>query len=141
MWYGSHMGWVTGSADMDHRIKSAVSGDGHHWARDGVPVIAPADASEYAFARPCVVRDADRYRMWYAFRGSAYRIGYAESGDGKHWVRRDAEAGIEPSPGEWDGDSVEYPSVFDHGGRRYMLYCGNGYGRTGFGIATLEDER
>jgi len=31
-----------------------------------------------------------------------------------------------------------YPYVFDHAGSRYMLYNGNGYGRTGFGIAILE---
>jgi len=33
---------------------------------------------------------------------------------------------------------VEYPFVFDHKGGRYMLYNGNGYGRTGFGIAVLD---
>ena len=24
--------------------------------------------------------------------------------------------------------------MFDHGGERYVLYAGNGYGRTGFGL-------
>jgi len=33
-----------------------------------------------------------------------------------------------------------YPYVFKHKGRFYMLYCGNGYGKTGFGLAVLEDE-
>jgi hypothetical protein len=33
---------------------------------------------------------------------------------------------------------IEYPCVFDHKGARYMLYAGNGYGRTGFGLAVLE---
>jgi hypothetical protein len=33
---------------------------------------------------------------------------------------------------------VEYPWVFRHEGATYMLYNGNGYGRTGFGIAVLE---
>jgi hypothetical protein len=27
--------------------------------------------------------------------------------------------------------------VFDHKGERYMLYNGNGYGQTGFGLAVL----
>ena len=31
-----------------------------------------------------------------------------------------------------------YPFIFDHGGERYMLYNGNDYGKTGFGIAQLE---
>jgi len=33
---------------------------------------------------------------------------------------------------------IEYPYVFDHGGEKYMLYNGDSYGRTGFGIAVLE---
>jgi hypothetical protein len=33
---------------------------------------------------------------------------------------------------------VCYPCVFEHRGSKYMLYNGNGYGRTGFGIAVLE---
>jgi len=33
---------------------------------------------------------------------------------------------------------IEYPYVFEHKGERYMLYNGNGYGKTGIGIAVLE---
>ncbi len=32
---------------------------------------------------------------------------------------------------------IEYAHVFDHAGTRYMLYNGNGYGKTGVGLATL----
>jgi hypothetical protein len=78
--------------------------------------------------------------MWYAYRGDAYRIGYADSPDGVSWSRRDDEVGIVTSPGEWDGESIEYPCVFDHDGQRYLLYCGDGYGKTGFGIAVLEKD-
>src|SRR5206468_11075677 len=46
---------------------------------------------EYAIGRPCVRRDGDRYRMWYCYRGDAYRIGYAESADGLTWIRKDHE--------------------------------------------------
>lgn len=138
MWYGSNLHWGSDKSDMDHRIKCARSDDGRTWSRDGKVVIDPKSASEYAFARPCVVRDPDLYRMWYAFRGDAYRIGYAESSDGITWTRLDADAGIGPSTGQWDGESIEYPAVFDHSGHRYLLYCGNGYGRTGFGIAVLD---
>jgi hypothetical protein len=37
----------------------------------------------------------------------------------------------------WDSDMLCYPCIFDHKGESYMLYNGNGYGRTGFGIAKL----
>ena len=140
MWYGSNLRWGKTQADMFHVIKRATSCNGRNWERDGKVVLAPAEG-EYAFARPCVVKDEDRYRMWYAYRGDVYRIGYAESDDGMRWERRDREVGISPSAGQWDGESLEYPSVFDHDGCRYMLYCGDGYGRSGFGIAMLEDSR
>jgi hypothetical protein len=92
---------------------------------------------EHAIARPCVVRDRDMYRMWYAYRGDRYRIGYAESSDGVVWTRLDEQAGIDVSPGEWDGDMVEYPVVVDANGRRLMLYNGDDYGRTGIGVAEM----
>ena len=76
--------------------------------------------------------------MWYSYRGASYRIGYAESQDGILWLRKDAMAGIAPSDQGWDSESVEYPWVFDHDGDRYMLYNGNRYGLTGFGLAILE---
>jgi hypothetical protein len=76
--------------------------------------------------------------MWYSTRGSAYRIGYAESGDGREWVRMDHRAGIGVSASGWDSEMIEYPFVFDHDGTRFMLYNGNGYGKAGFGLAVLE---
>jgi hypothetical protein len=98
-----------------------------------------ADATEYAFARPWVVKDAGLYRMWFAVRGDRYAIGYAESADGLTWERRDAAAGLMPSAEGWDSEMVEYPCVFDHRGSRYLLYNGNDYGRTGLGLAEWQE--
>jgi hypothetical protein len=76
--------------------------------------------------------------MWFASRGDVYRICYAESIDGRAWERKAVQRGAEPSEEGWDSEMICYPHVFDHGDRRYMLYNGNGYGRTGFGLAVLE---
>ena len=46
--------------------------------------------------------------------------------------------GIDVSKNGWDSEMICYPYVFDHKGKRYMLYNGNGYGKTGFGLAVLE---
>jgi len=51
-----------------------------------------------------------------------------------HWDRKDEQAGISSS-GEWDSEMQAYPAVFDYAGKRYLLYNGNGYGRTGVGWA------
>ena len=140
MWYGSNLNWGPNQADMAHAIKCAESNDGIHWRRDGRVVLDFRSPDEYAISKPCVIREGSRYRMWYSFRGGAYRIGYAESLDGLEWERLDEQVGITVSNSGWDSETVEYPFVFEHGGQKYMLYNGNGYGRAGFGIAVLDAE-
>jgi len=140
MWYTSGTGWRDEGGRPKHwyHVKYAESDDGVTWDRRGVVAIDFASPDEYAISRPCVVRDSDRYRMWFSCRGPAYRIGYAESEDGVAWRRDDAAAGLAPSGGDWDATMVEYPCVFDRRGRRSMLYNGDGYGATGVGLAEWE---
>jgi hypothetical protein len=138
MWYGSNLAWGRTEADMRHVVKYAESPDGLRWTRTGEAAVGFEEACEYALCRPWVVKDADRYRMWLCGRGTAYRLKYAESIDGRNWTRRPDRVGIDVTPGEWDGEMLAYPCVFDHGGRRYLLYNGNRYGATGFGVAIEE---
>jgi len=113
----------------------AESRDGVRWERANRVCIDYGSPGEYAIARPWVIRDADRYRMWYSYRDEAYRIGYAESHDGLTWERLDDRAGIDVSVTGWDSDMIEYPAVIRAAGREWMFYNGNGYGRTGIGCA------
>lgn len=140
MWYLSCTGWRMreGKPEHNYHIKYAESSDGINWQRNGVVAIDYANDQEYAISRPSVIHDNGCWRMWYSFRGLTYRIGYAESEDGRQWKRLDNQAGIDISPTGWDSEMIEYPFVFDHKGQRYMLYNGNGYGKTGFGLAVLE---
>lgn len=138
MWYVSAVRWEPRPEGMRHYylVKYAESRDGLEWERDGRVCIGFASEEEHAIGRPHVLKDGDLYRMWYCYRGPSYRIGYAESKDGLDWTRRDDLAGMEPSPSGWDSEMQAYPMVFPDGGRLVMLYNGNGYGATGFGIAT-----
>jgi len=138
MWYTSGIRWETRSGELRHyyHIKYAESADGIEWQRNGRVAIDLA-GEEYAIGRPWVVRDADRYRMWYSYRGASYRLGYAESVDGLTWERRDAEVGIDVGPGAWDSEMIAYGAVIDAHGARWLFYNGNGYGRTGLGLARL----
>jgi hypothetical protein len=142
MWYASGVRWASTADGLRHeyRIVHAESDDGLEWRPTRDVCIDFASVDEYAIARPCVLRDGDRYRMWFSYRGDAYSIGYAESDDGITWERDDETAGLRPEGAGWESRSVEYPCVFDHDGRRWLLYNGNGYGETGIGLAVLEEQ-
>jgi hypothetical protein len=140
MWYVSGTAWEEHEGVLRHRyhIKYAESRDGVRWQRPGMVCVDYGSPDEYAVARPSVIWHEGRYRMWFCCRGAAYRLGYAESADGFHWTRDDARAGLEVSAAGWDSEMIAYPFVFKHGDRLYLLYNGNGYGRTGIGLAMLE---
>lgn len=138
MWYGSNLKWGAEKKDMLHVIKYAESDDGIKWHRSDIISIESKGPHDYAICKPCVIKDKDVYRMWYCHRGEKYRIGYAESKDGIRWNRKDEESGIDVSPEGWDSDMIEYPFVFDHNGKRFMLYSGEAFGASGFGIAVME---
>lgn len=140
IWYLSCTGWRLREGKPEHRyhIKYAESNDGINWIREGVVAIDFCNDQEYAISRPSVIHDEGGWKMWYSYRGLAYSIGYAESHDGKRWERLDHKVGIAVSSTGWDSEMIEYPFVFDHKGQRFMLYNGNGYGKTGFGLAVWE---
>ncbi|MEP6913756.1 MAG: hypothetical protein ABI923_13430, partial [bacterium] len=88
-WYASTTEFIVvdGRSEPIYQIKYAESDDGLYWRRPNITCIPYKTALE-ANARPSVVRESDRYRMWYCYRGSvgyrtdkaqSYRLGYAES--------------------------------------------------------------
>ena len=141
MWYWSCRRWEKDERGIHYSnvIRYATSHDGIMWQVDPRICLAPDEPDEYSIGRPCVVRQNDRYRMWFSARSFSkrYIIGYAESDDGIAWTRDDAAGGMTPSKSGWDSEMVCYPYVVDIGGRLLMFYNGNQHGRTGFGYATL----
>ena len=144
MWYGSNLKWGSDQSQMNHVIKYAESNDGIVWKRNNKISVNLEHPNEYALSKPIVIKEKNVYRMWYSFRANGlvetYRIGYAESQDGKTFQRKDGLAGIDVSQKGWDSEMICYPFIFDHRGKRYMLYNGNGYGKTGFGLAVLAED-
>ena len=136
MWYLSCVEWIESDINPIHKyhIKYASSKDGINWSRTGKVAINFKD-DEIAISRPSVINDEDLWKMWFSHRGDHYKIGYAESLDGQNWKRIENHSNLNVSATGWDSEMVEYPFVFDHKGERYMLYNGNGYGKSGVGIA------
>jgi hypothetical protein len=138
MWYGSTLDWDGGNGEMVHVINHASSRDGHAWKRHGL-AIPYALGQAQAFSRPTVLRHGDgMHEMWFSYRsgnGQTYRIGHASSADGQAWRLYAPYAGIDVSPGGWDSEMIAYPFVLKHKGQLYMFYNGNGFGKTGIGLA------
>jgi hypothetical protein len=141
MWYGSSLNWSQHLADMVHVVKYAESNDGIRWQPTGDICVPLIHEGEIAVTRPCVIRRGGQWEMWFAYKGKDfdYRLGWAVSDDGVRWTRQDEAATFPRPAGDWDSDMVCYPCVFQHRGEWYMLYCGNGYGRSGFGLAVMEE--
>ena len=140
MWYGSTISWDVGTGEMLHVINHASSDDGNYWEHHGLSMPFEIGRAQ-AFSRPTVALDqSGNLEMWFSYRsglGEKYRIGYATSENGVNWKLDLDGAGIAVSTSDWDSEMIEYPFVFDHDGERFMLYNGNGYGKTGFGLAVL----
>jgi hypothetical protein len=148
-WYTSCTGWEMHGTQAEPRyhIKFAQSDNAIDWLQNGTIAIDYKSPAEGAIGRPSVLIEEGVFKMWYCYRGGtdyrsnknhSYRIGYAESQDGISWHRLDDSAGIDVSNDGWDSEMIEYPHVFDYGGKKYMFYCGNKFGRSGFGFAELE---
>jgi len=140
MWYGSTVTWQADSnEEMVHVIKYATSENGTDWVKHGLAIPYEENVAQ-AFSRPSVIEINDHYHMWYSYRsgtGQSYRIGHAVSEDGKSWERQHYQASLDVSDQGWDSEMVCYPYVLKHKDHIYMLYNGNGFGKTGFGIAQL----
>ncbi len=142
MWYCS-IGRIDKSLGMEvecYDIKYVESEDGIHWSKKPQTAVTFKDSNEFAISRPCVIKEDGIYKMWYSFKGESYRIGYAQSIDGKNWQRFDELVGIDISnrSNGFDDEMIEYPFVFKQNKQKYLFYSANGYGKSGVGLARLE---
>ena len=141
MWYGSTVSWDAGNQEMLHQINYATSEDGHQWRKHGRAVPVEVGVAQ-AFSRPTVANTLGKVSdMWFSYRGvptKTYRIGHATINNDQLWELSLERLSLDVSAEGWDSEMTEYPFVFDHQGTRYMLYNGNGFGKTGFGLAVLQ---
>ena len=149
MWYVSCLRWdiIDGRTEPVYVIKYAVSEDGINWEiNDHICIDSSFDGE--ALGRPWVIKENGVYKMWFSARGSYgyrdkdgqhYMITYAESADGIHWQRKPEMCDLTLSENGWDSEMLEYCSVLKHKNKKYMLYNGNSFGKTGFGLAVSDD--
>lgn len=145
LWYVGGREWtdVGGKQVPVYDLRYLESGNGLHWAESGKVCMEVTGADEHGFGRPWIVRRGPSdYQMFYSIRRrsvAAYRLGYAESSDGLHWVRKDDEMGLDVGAGAFDADAIMYSAVVTAYGKQYCFYNGNNFGGTGFGVAERVD--
>jgi hypothetical protein len=142
VWYGAGSSFEEGEGGHTravYNIRYMESADGVHFPERG-EVAIDISGDEHRVGRPFVIRENGVYQMFFASatRALNYRLTYAESPDGRTWTPLPERLGLGVSPSGWDAEMMSYPSVVRFGGRRYLFYNGNNYGRTGFGFATDE---
>lgn len=146
MWYISCTSWALIKERWEpcYHVKYAESTDGVDWRITGVSCVEAGAGG--AIGRPCVFTRERGYGMIYSDRSitdyrvnpqAGYKFGYAESADGVTWRRLDAQVGIARSSEGWDSEMHEYCWVQEFRGATFLLYNGNGFGRSGVGIARL----
>jgi hypothetical protein len=124
-------------------IRYAESADGIVWKKPGENLAIDAD-SKGTSSRPCVWKQDNRWLMLYSRApGLAggdderkYRIHLARSHDGRRFVDVGEVLGPTHRLGDFDAESTAYAwSLPDD--RARFLYSGDGFGRTGIGLGTL----
>lgn len=149
LWYVAGKEWLqtTSKPEPIYKIRMASSDDGINWIKQGTDLINDKLGPDECQACPDVSYHGGKYHMFFSYRNShnyktkegGYRIGYASSVDLIHWMRCDEKAGMNVSASGWDSEMVNYPHIFSVSGTSYMLYQGNEMGRSGIGLARLEN--
>ncbi|MBI85462.1 MAG: hypothetical protein CMJ81_19895 [Planctomycetaceae bacterium] len=129
MWYGG----VNGQSGRDigvgpphvrvEQIGLATSSDGVHWTRanNGNPVleIGPKGSIDAVQATGChVIRQGDKFLMWYGAYNGTHTIGLATSEDGVHWHKENDGKSLSGL----NGRQQLGPSVYFDGDCYLMFY-------------------
>jgi len=147
MWYLScdHWEMIDNHPEPFYHIKYAFSYNGINWIRQGDICVYYDDFTD-AIGRPSVLYDKGIYQLFYSFRSAygyrtqpnhSYRFGYAESTDGVKFERKDSDFKMEGEVYDWENIMNAYGHVFRIEDKQYIVYNGNGFGKTGFGYAVL----
>jgi len=152
MWYIYGVRWIQNPTEnvkeRVYKIGHATSIDTINWVKTDKQIISDKLNEDECQALPSVIFHNGNYHMVFCYRQAigfrinskdAYRIGYSYSEDGLTWIRDDDKAGISTTDGEWDSEMMCYPHLCKSDDKIYLLYNGNNFGRTGFGIAVLEE--
>lgn len=120
--------------------KYMESDDLMQWNGTSENVLEFANEDEHGLSIGSIWIENGEYKCIYSVRSlsKGYRLGYAESSDGKHFIRKDSELGLDVTPGAFDSDMMCYAKRIELEHKIYLFYSGNHYGLAGVGYAEME---
>lgn len=149
MWYSSGVGWheTDGQMEPHYVLRHTRSDDGIFWDPN-TRLAVGLEVGDRGLGRSWVQQGGSGQHLWFCSRGgirfrqpgkSAYRLQEATlcQTQPDAMARQEVAFANPPSKGDWDEWMQAYPCVEPLGEDLVMLYNGNGFGRGGFGRATL----
>jgi hypothetical protein len=146
MFYASAKQWIQhdGRSECLYVVMHASRVEGGEWNRDGIGCLPQLHDLECQNS-PVVLFLDGRYHMFFCSRHAldfrnaerGYKLGYAWSEDLAVWQRDDGLFEMEGPEGAWENEMKCYPGIVQYDGRTLLFYCGNQFGRSGFGVAEL----
>lgn len=135
MFYTSFLRWERRPDGPRHyyHIREAYSSDGIHWERPGKVIVDLIAPDEYALGAPDIAVHDGQRMLYFTVRGHRYRLFASIQGANGDWHRIPEAFDIPHS--DFDSGMQCYPRNLRFGGKDYLLYSGNGYGRAGVGYA------
>ena len=139
MWYDTILKWESNStSNYKFILRSALSNDGVNWHKTYKQNF-PLHHQEKSIARPCIIFEDNIYKMWCSVNYlGKYRLCYAESIDGDNWQRMDNSIIWKGKKQNWESTEQSYPFLIQNNMSQFLLYNGNDYGKSGFGICLVE---
>ncbi len=142
IWYNGVNEWtdVKGKKLPMGNIRYIESSSPNDFSSSAIHNCLSPQAHEFSLSRPYVFKHDNKYKMLFSCRQrqtDAYKLGYAESTDGKIWKRDDEALEVSKPSGEWDSDMICYTTLITINNKNYLFYNGNAFGATGFGYAEV----
>lgn len=115
MWYAGYWG--------KQDILLSTTPNGKKWTSyDNEMPVLPRKEESQLVSSPCIIKDGDTFKMWYTFSNTwktGWKVGYAESTDGKAWEPIKMKSILNPPEGY---ASINDVSVLKKGDQYYMWY-------------------
>jgi hypothetical protein len=151
MYYIAGRKWLErqGVIERLYKIRHACSNNLVDWIRSNEDIVGNLIGEDECQALPSVLKTPEGWLMAFCYRNAfdfrkdsskSYKIGWAQSTDLINWERTDSEHQVLTHNSGWDAEMQAYPNLFRNNSGTYLLYNGNNFGESGFGIAKLKVE-